>query len=207
MNYVKRILTLMQEKNISAHKLEVDCELANASVQGWRNGRCKPSVLAVIRIAEYFDVSLDFLLKGENHKEKEEKNFMQNNGIIQNNKNTNNQENTITINNEKQKDTLLDQFVTEWNNLSKQQKLYFIDMAKLENTSSRVNIIRDKQIDFLNNYFSLTGDDTFMRIVDIFQQLSKKGDLIPFYCALYNFLQENDYEVAEWLKELIEKQK
>lgn len=65
MDTTQKILKLLQEKNISAHKLEIECGLANASIQSWRNGRSKPSTTSLKKIATYFNVSLDFLLNDE----------------------------------------------------------------------------------------------------------------------------------------------
>ena len=73
MNISDRILELLKQHKISAHKLEVDCGLANASVQGWKNGRCKPSIDAIKKVAEYFNVSTDYLLFGTDKPSYEEK--------------------------------------------------------------------------------------------------------------------------------------
>lgn len=59
---VKRILELMQMNGISAHKLEVEAPIAISSIQAWKNGKSKPSLDAVSKIADYFNVSVDYLL-------------------------------------------------------------------------------------------------------------------------------------------------
>lgn len=59
---VARILTLIQEHGISAHKLEVESKIAISSIQAWKNGKSKPSLDAVSKIADYFNVSTDYLL-------------------------------------------------------------------------------------------------------------------------------------------------
>lgn len=59
---VKRILNLIQNHGISAHKLEVDSHIAISSIQAWKNGKSKPSLEAVSKIADYFNVSVDYLL-------------------------------------------------------------------------------------------------------------------------------------------------
>lgn len=64
METVKRILDLMQKNGISAHRLEVDASLSISSIQAWKNGKAKPSVEAIKKIAEYFNVSTDYLLLG-----------------------------------------------------------------------------------------------------------------------------------------------
>lgn len=62
MNTIERIKLLMSERTISAHKLEIDAGLSNASIQAWSNGKANPSAEAIKRIAIYFGVSTDYLL-------------------------------------------------------------------------------------------------------------------------------------------------
>ncbi len=64
METIKRIIALMNKNSISAHKLEVSAGLSISSVQSWKNGKAKPSVEAIKKIAEYFNVSTDYLLLG-----------------------------------------------------------------------------------------------------------------------------------------------
>ena len=59
---LRRILDLMQKNGISAHKLEVEAPIAISSIQAWKNGKSKPSLEAVSKIADYFGVSVDYLL-------------------------------------------------------------------------------------------------------------------------------------------------
>lgn len=68
MNCIDRILFLMENQKITAHKLEVGCGLSNASIQAWKNGKANPSVEAIKKIAKYLNVSTDFLLFGESAK-------------------------------------------------------------------------------------------------------------------------------------------
>lgn len=59
---LKRILKLMQDNGISAHKLEVESAIAISSIQAWKSGKARPSLDAVTKIAEYFNVSVDYLV-------------------------------------------------------------------------------------------------------------------------------------------------
>lgn len=61
---IKRIIDLMDSAGLNARQFEIQVGLANASVQAWKNGKAKPSVEAVKKIAEYFNVSTDYLLLG-----------------------------------------------------------------------------------------------------------------------------------------------
>lgn len=62
MTTIERILNLMSQRNISAYQLEKTLGLSNASIQAWRNGRSKPSTDALSKLADYFDVTVDYLL-------------------------------------------------------------------------------------------------------------------------------------------------
>jgi transcriptional regulator with XRE-family HTH domain len=62
---VERILALMEEHKINAAKLTSDLGLAISAVTDWKKGRNKPGTDAIIKIAEYFGVSTDFLLTGK----------------------------------------------------------------------------------------------------------------------------------------------
>lgn len=61
MQTTKTILALLSEKNISAHKFEMECGLANGSVKAWKNGQANPSQKSLQKIAKYFGVSIEYL--------------------------------------------------------------------------------------------------------------------------------------------------
>ena len=51
------------EKNISFHKLEVDCDLANGTLGKWKTGKNAPRWDAVIRVAAKLDIPFSVLKK------------------------------------------------------------------------------------------------------------------------------------------------
>ena len=59
---LEKIMQLMQEKKLSARQFEIQTQIAAASIQAWKSGKAKPSLDAVIKIAQYFNVSTDYLL-------------------------------------------------------------------------------------------------------------------------------------------------
>ena len=63
---INRILELLKINNISAKKLTDELGLSNSAVTDWKKGRAKPSTDAVIKIANYFSVSTDYILTGKN---------------------------------------------------------------------------------------------------------------------------------------------
>lgn len=62
MSIVEKILSLMQREHITAYGLEKTLGLSNAAIASWRAGRAKPSADALVKIADYFNVSVDYLL-------------------------------------------------------------------------------------------------------------------------------------------------
>lgn len=68
-NAIHKIIELLNEHNLNAHKFEVEAGLSNASVQAWKNGKSKPSAAALVKVANYFGVSVDYLLGRTNKKE------------------------------------------------------------------------------------------------------------------------------------------
>lgn len=58
----ERLKTLRTEKNIGQNKLAKDINVSNASISYWENGKQEPSAEAIFKLAEYFDVSADYIL-------------------------------------------------------------------------------------------------------------------------------------------------
>ena len=65
MNTIERILLLINKHNITAKKLTNDLELSNSAITGWKKGKGRPSIDAIIKISKYFNVTSDWLLTGE----------------------------------------------------------------------------------------------------------------------------------------------
>ena len=55
----------MEENNLTANKLAIACKLQNNTFTYWKNGKTKPTLDALIRIADYFNVSIDYLVGRE----------------------------------------------------------------------------------------------------------------------------------------------
>ena len=56
------VLELIRNSGKSENALEKAIGLAQSSIKNWRNGKSKPSLEAVSKIADYFGVSVDYLL-------------------------------------------------------------------------------------------------------------------------------------------------
>ncbi len=76
MSIIEKIMKLMEESGLSAHALEIKSGIAISSIQAWKNGKAKPSVDAIIKIAKYFNISADYLLGTEPTAEDKEQGFV-----------------------------------------------------------------------------------------------------------------------------------
>ena len=65
MESIERILMLMKERNIKAAQLTKETSLAAGIVTQWKKGKQKPSTDAIVKIADYFNVTTDYLLMGK----------------------------------------------------------------------------------------------------------------------------------------------
>ncbi|MBL3715651.1 helix-turn-helix domain-containing protein [Lactococcus garvieae] len=66
MNLYEKIKELAAKKNISIRQLEEKLQLANGTIRRW--GKTNPSTSAVTKVADYFNVSIDYLLGREEAK-------------------------------------------------------------------------------------------------------------------------------------------
>ncbi len=58
----ERLKTLRTEKGVGQNKLANDIDVSNASISYWETGKQEPTASAIFKLAEYFDVSADYLL-------------------------------------------------------------------------------------------------------------------------------------------------
>ncbi len=62
MDIIERIKELRDENGLSDKDVEKGAGIANSSISQWRRGNCKPSLMNIVRLADYFEVSSDYLL-------------------------------------------------------------------------------------------------------------------------------------------------
>lgn len=65
-NFGKTLKQLRESRNISAIKLSEDLNIHRGSLSNWETGKRKPDSEMLVKIAKYFDVSVDYLLGNEN---------------------------------------------------------------------------------------------------------------------------------------------
>ena len=62
---IERILQLIKDRGITAYKMTTDIGISKSKVTEWKKGIHKPSTEAIIKIADYFGVTCDYLLTGK----------------------------------------------------------------------------------------------------------------------------------------------
>ncbi len=60
--FAERLKSLRMEKGIGQNKLAEDLSLSNASISYWENCKQEPCASAIYKLANYFDVSADYLI-------------------------------------------------------------------------------------------------------------------------------------------------
>ena len=60
--FSEQLTFLLQHFNVTKYRLEKDTKLSEKTVNRWHNGKTQPTVDSLIRLAKYFDCSVDFLL-------------------------------------------------------------------------------------------------------------------------------------------------
>ena len=62
MNFAKRLKSLREENNIKQVELAKSLKMTSATLSQYENGIREPNNETLIKLAEYFDVSVDYLL-------------------------------------------------------------------------------------------------------------------------------------------------
>ena len=61
----KRLNELMEERGVKASRVSAELNLSNSAFTDWKNSKNGPGVAALIKLAKYFEVSLDYLIIGK----------------------------------------------------------------------------------------------------------------------------------------------
>ena len=62
---------LMEEYNVTAYKVSKETGIATSTLSDWKKGRSTPKQDKLQKIADYFNVTIDYLLTGNNPEKKE----------------------------------------------------------------------------------------------------------------------------------------
>lgn len=71
MNFGERLYKLRSEKNISQEELAELLDVSRQSISKWENDKAYPEMTRLLFMSDYFDVSLDYLMRGVEDKESE----------------------------------------------------------------------------------------------------------------------------------------
>ena len=63
-----RLRELRLERNMSQQRLAMELSMTQNTISRYENGEREPSIKELIRIADYFNVSLDYLLERSEQK-------------------------------------------------------------------------------------------------------------------------------------------
>lgn len=59
---ISNLFKILAEREISAKKLSDDTGISTGNISDWKSGRSQPSINALITIANYLNVSIDYLV-------------------------------------------------------------------------------------------------------------------------------------------------
>ena len=63
--FSERLAIFCKECNTTRYKIQQKTGISESNLRYWAQGKCKPSILGIVRIAEKYDVSVDFVLGRE----------------------------------------------------------------------------------------------------------------------------------------------
>ena len=68
--FAQRFSQLLDAKKITAYKLSMDTEISNQNISVWKSGKSVPSLDLLIKLADYFECSIDYLVERPEIKER-----------------------------------------------------------------------------------------------------------------------------------------
>lgn len=69
MTIVDRLTALMEERNLKPAQITRELGISGSSFTDWKKGKGSPSLEIVVKFADYFNVSLDYIVRGEDFKQ------------------------------------------------------------------------------------------------------------------------------------------
>ena len=62
--FMERLDLLMFQKGVNKKMVTEQAQISGSAFTDWKTGKSKPTLLSAVRLAEYFSVSLDYLVYG-----------------------------------------------------------------------------------------------------------------------------------------------
>ncbi|MCL2264195.1 MAG: helix-turn-helix domain-containing protein [Defluviitaleaceae bacterium] len=70
MKFIHRLLLLMDERKVTAYRLAKDVDISESLIRHWeKKPDIDPSAMKVLKISQYFQVSMEWILTGEGTKD------------------------------------------------------------------------------------------------------------------------------------------
>lgn len=57
---------IRKKKHLSQQKVAIDLNISREALSYYENGKREPSIAMLIRMSQYFNVSIDYLITGKN---------------------------------------------------------------------------------------------------------------------------------------------
>lgn len=67
---MKGLKIIRKERNLNQQKVAIDLNISRKALSHYENGKREPSLDMLIKLSDYFNVSIDFLIKGEEFKKR-----------------------------------------------------------------------------------------------------------------------------------------
>lgn len=67
MNFYENIISLLKDRNISQNQMINDLKLARNTMYNWSHRKNIPSGIVLLKLSDYFNVSVDYLLDNKRH--------------------------------------------------------------------------------------------------------------------------------------------
>ncbi|MDE6123677.1 MAG: helix-turn-helix transcriptional regulator [Eubacterium sp.] len=67
---MKGLKIIRKEKNLNQQKVAIDLNISREALSHYENGKREPSLDMLIKMSEYFNVSIDFLITGKEFKKR-----------------------------------------------------------------------------------------------------------------------------------------
>ena len=61
-NFGKQLKLILNKKKISQYKICKDCKISSSSMFNWTHGNVSPNMSSIIKIADYLNESIDYLI-------------------------------------------------------------------------------------------------------------------------------------------------
>ncbi|MBQ7897920.1 MAG: helix-turn-helix transcriptional regulator [Clostridia bacterium] len=67
---MKGLKKIRQEKNLNQLKVALDLNISREALSHYENGKRSPDIEMLLKLSDYFSVSIDYLIRGKEYGEK-----------------------------------------------------------------------------------------------------------------------------------------